>query len=64
MPEPAAHALMEIIAPSSRNGRRIVCECCRLAKDAEAFDDDCCGICSECLEADELLVDFDRAPGL
>lgn len=61
MPGPSAraveHLFMEILAPVRRSSRRaLVCECCRLPREATDFDEDGCGICLTCLECDDIIV--------
>jgi len=51
------HLIMEILEPVRRSSRRaLVCECCRLPREATDFDKDGCGICLTCLESDDILV--------
>jgi hypothetical protein len=63
MSEPALNAterlLVEIIAPVRNSGPRVVCDCCRKARSARAFDEEGFGICRECLSADALALDFE-----
>ena len=68
MPEPSAHAVdrisMEILPPVRRpSSRSAICECCRQPREASDFDQDGCGICVNCLECDDILVDLRAAPG-
>ncbi|MDP9762090.1 MULTISPECIES: hypothetical protein [Agrobacterium] len=65
MPGPAAHAveevLLEILAPKPACCSTIVCDCCRRARSADNFDEDCFGICCDCLDSDVLLVQLDAS---
>jgi hypothetical protein len=63
---PALHAnptgslRMEIISPRRTPLQdTVVCDCCRRLKLASEFDQDCCGICADCLDADPVLLDLD-----
>ncbi|MGN7293769.1 hypothetical protein [Rhizobium sp. SAFR-030] len=45
-------AEIEIIPPTpSRGTETRICACCGKRKDSNQFDEDCCGICEECLYA-------------
>ncbi|WP_141652457.1 hypothetical protein [Rhizobium grahamii] len=65
MPGPAAHAVeelsLEILMPRRTCRGAIVCDCCRRARSAADFDEDCFGICCDCLESDALLVELDAS---
>lgn len=65
MPGPAAHAVeewpLEILVPTRSCRGAIVCDCCRRARSADNFDEDCFGICCDCLESDALLVELDAS---
>ncbi len=51
---------MEIISPRRTSLQdTVVCDCCRRLKLASEFDQDCCGICADCLDADPVLFDLD-----
>lgn len=67
MPGPTEHKdtlAIEILAPtpSHRGGR--ICDCCRCAKGYDDFDEDGFGICCDCLNSDNLLIDLDRCENL
>lgn len=65
MPGPAVHAVedlfLEILPPKRACGGSIVCDCCRRARSAHDFGEECFGICCDCLESDTLLVELDAA---
>ena len=51
---------MEIMSPRRPSLQdTVVCDCCRRLKLASEFDQDCCGICADCLDADPVLFDLD-----
>ncbi len=67
MPGPSAraveHLLMEILVPVRRPCRKtVVCDCCRLPREATDFDEDGCGICLTCLESDDIVVMMEAEP--
>lgn len=52
---------VEILEPERLSrSRSFHCECCCKLRAAEEFDPDSCGICSACLECDDLLLDWDN----
>ncbi|KOF22380.1 hypothetical protein AC244_02260 [Ensifer adhaerens] len=65
MSGPAADAvedrLLEILAPMRACRGTIVCDCCRRARSTDDFDEDCFGICCDCLTSDELFVELDAS---
>lgn len=57
---PSGSLRMEIISPRRTSLQdTAVCDCCRRLKLASEFDQDCCGICADCLDADPVLFDLD-----
>lgn len=43
---------IEILPPEPRSdAAAILCDCCRQKKPAFCFDEDCCGLCIDCLES-------------
>lgn len=63
MLEPAAIELsvpeLEIFQPECSGVSRLRCECCSEWKAADLFDEDCCGICADCLADDVLALPWD-----
>jgi hypothetical protein len=64
MPGPSEHAIehlvIEVLAPIRRKpSSSIVCDCCRIPREAGDFDQDGCGICVICLECDDVLVELE-----
>ena len=52
--------LIEIIPPEKTSMDRIMmCDCCRERKFASQFDQDCCGICIDCIDADPVCFGGD-----
>lgn len=68
MPGPTARAVEnlvpEILAPRPACHSTIVCDCCRRARSADNFGEDCFGICSDCIDSDALLVELDPSIAL
>lgn len=63
MPRPAVKAMenqiIEILTPVRTACREtVICDCCRERKSTSDFDLDGCGICINCIECDELLIDI------
>ena len=57
---PSKTLIIEIIPPKKTlMDATKVCDCCRQRKFASQFDQDCCGICVECIDADPLCCDAD-----
>lgn len=63
MSEPAAIELyaghVEIIPPKRSGQNSLRCECCGKSKASDAFDEDCFGICADCLVDDPLIITGD-----
>ena len=48
---------IEIIPPENRPfAGRLVCDCCRQRKPADAFDRDAFGICDDCICSDAFAI--------
>jgi len=63
MSEPATIAVIEtvieILPPRpALGGKIVICDCCRQRRYACEFDEDACGICSECLDSDAMPMDL------
>lgn len=65
MPGPAAHAVenlvLEKLVPTRSCRGTSICDCYRWARSVDEFDEDCFGICCDCLDSDELLVELDAS---
>lgn len=64
VPEPAIQSVTPIMGeiilpPQDAVGKVVICDCCRKTRLQSEFDDDCCGICEECLRSDLICVDMD-----
>lgn len=63
MPEPAVESVVPVveIMPPQRllAGKTVICACCRQAKLQREFDEDCCGICEECLCSDAICFEME-----